>query len=886
MAPRPSHWAIPLGISLGVPIGLYAIFLFLASFSFFQRHFFYAHRLNTLFWHDLNKPEYWGFARNQVTPFTLPSGNESLYAWHILPLKYFLKHEDTLHSQPSGYSDNITTTESFKILKDDPDAQLIISYTSSFYVLTIDYRGYGKSTGFPSEDGLIQDGVAALDWAMNAAGVSSDRIIVMGHSLGTAVASGVAQHYAVRGIEFAGVILIAGFSNVPTLLSTYSGAGFIPVLSPLRPIPPLLRLFQSFIVDKWDSANRLADVVRLTRKRLRLTLIHAKNDLEIPCHESDALFRSAASATIGQVLDDEAFLSWKKQRTTQFDDGTFVSTVMTEPDIVIRQELVAFGGHNGVIMSSAVALAVMRTGASPRASEQSERIVKSTYAPNHDAEASPPSKGKGKEKEKAAKKLHKAIDGLSNEQVTQLLDLNPALATELANGSDDTPEAAAEALRRLNLQDIMTGLASSGKNVKDMGAYKFWATQPVPKFGEDQNPEQPFEEGPIKVQTVDEISKNPPPLVDGFEWATLDLLDDAQLKEVWELLNGHYVEDDEAMFRFNYSTSILKWAMMPPGWKKQWHRGVRASQSRKLVAFIAAIPVELRIRDKTLHASEVNFLCIHKKLRSKRLAPVLIKEITRLCNLEGVFQAIYTGGIVLPKPVSTCRYYHRAINWQKLYDVGFSPLPANSKPQFQIRKYAVPERTSIRGLREMQKKDIAAVQDLLTRYLAKYDMAATFDKHEVEHWLLHNKKDAPEDQVVWTYVVEDEHHKITDFVSFYCLESSVINHPKHSNIKAAYLFYYATEVGLASPVDRDALKARLNALVSDSLVYCKQYKFDVYNALSLMDNGLFLEDQKFGPGDGQLHYYLFNYRANPIAGGVDKRNRLDIENLSGIGYVS
>jgi glycylpeptide N-tetradecanoyltransferase len=114
----------------------------------------------------------------------------------------------------------------------------------------------------------------------------------------------------------------------------------------------------------------------------------------------------------------------------------------------------------------------------------------------------------------------------------------------------------------------------------------------------------------------------------------------------------------------------------------------------------------------------------------------------------------------------------------------------------------------------------------------------------------------------------------------------VINHPKHTNIKAAYLFYYATEVGLTTPLNNVALKARLNALVSDSLVYCKQYKFDVYNALSLMDNGLFLEDQKFGPGDGQLHYYLFNYRANPIAGGVDKRNRLDPEILSGIGYVS
>ena len=32
---------------------------------------------------------------------------------------------------------------------------------------------------------------------------------------------------------------------------------------------------------------------------------------------------------------------------------------------------------------------------------------------------------------------------------------------------------------------------------------------------------------------------------------------------------------------------------------------------------------------------EINFLCVHKKLRSKRLAPVLIREITRRVNLKG-----------------------------------------------------------------------------------------------------------------------------------------------------------------------------------------------------------------------------------------------------------
>ena len=52
---------------------------------------------------------------------------------------------------------------------------------------------------------------------------------------------------------------------------------------------------------------------------------------------------------------------------------------------------------------------------------------------------------------------------------------------------------------------------------------------------------------------------------------------------------------------------------------------------------------------------EINFLCVHKKLRSKRVAPVLIREVTRRVNCRGIFQAVYTAGVVLPKPVASCR---------------------------------------------------------------------------------------------------------------------------------------------------------------------------------------------------------------------------------------
>ncbi len=267
--------------------------------------------------------------------------------------------------------------------------------------------------------------------------------------------------------------------------------------------------------------------------------------------------------------------------------------------------------------------------------------------------------------------------------------------------------------------------------------------------------------------------------------------------------------------------SLCVRALKAPNWKKDWHVGVRATASGKLVAFISGIPIQLRVRDNVLNCSEVNFLCVHKKLRSKRLAPVLIKEITRRCYVEGVFQAVYTVGSLLPTPVSTARYFHRAIEWEKLYDVGFSPLPHGSTKQRQTIKYKLPDNTATPGLREMQSKDVDAALDLLKRYLERMDMAQVFTKDEFQHWIFPTEK--PKEQVVWSYVVEDpETKKITDYFSFYSLESTVIGHKKHSIIKAAYLFYYATEVAFKKEKDDVKLKQRLNLLIKDALILAKK----------------------------------------------------------------
>lgn len=178
---------------------------------------------------------------------------------------------------------------------------------------------------------------------MKTAKIPASRIVLLGQSLGTAVVSGVAEKYALQGVEFAGITLVAGFSDLATLMSVYHIGGIIPVLAPFRVAPFFLRLVHRFIVDKWHSANRLGNIVRHTKTRLRISLVHAKNDWDIPWTEDNKLFKAAANETAGNLNDGE-FDAWKEQRTVHKGKDAFVTTWKAEPNIIVRQELFPYGG--------------------------------------------------------------------------------------------------------------------------------------------------------------------------------------------------------------------------------------------------------------------------------------------------------------------------------------------------------------------------------------------------------------------------------------------------------------------------------------------------------------------------------------------------------------
>lgn len=345
----------------------------------------------TLTWfQDVNVPEQWGFLHNQVTPFHLPTEDgETLHAWHILPLQLYRHHEDELLEEPSGLVPDIKNRLSFRLLRDDPSSLLVLYFHGAagtlgsgwrppsyraisagapdrIHTVAIDYRGFGASTGVPSEEGLLKDAVALGKWAMEEAGIPPSRIVLFAQSLGTAVSISLANHMASSPdpILFSGMVLVAPFANVELLTATYRVAGIIPILDPIAKIPRLLTWLNTFILSKWPSKDTLAEFVRRCEGmagdtlKYHITIIHAEDDYDIPWSHSEQVFWHAVNASSPNGVGYDELERDKEASKVMRGAGGWAVDHRTAKG-VIREEIMKHGLHDRIMSYPVVSLAIM-----------------------------------------------------------------------------------------------------------------------------------------------------------------------------------------------------------------------------------------------------------------------------------------------------------------------------------------------------------------------------------------------------------------------------------------------------------------------------------------------------------------------------------------------
>lgn len=133
-------------------------------------------------------------------------------------------------------------------------------------ILIFDYRGYGRSEGTPSEEGILEDARAARRWLAKRAGVAESEIVLVGNSLGGAVAVDLASKDGARAL-----VLENTFTSLPDVASSH-----------LLGLP-----------SRWFLKNRLDSQAKIADYHGPLLQTHGDADSIVPIKLGRRLFDAA-----------------------------------------------------------------------------------------------------------------------------------------------------------------------------------------------------------------------------------------------------------------------------------------------------------------------------------------------------------------------------------------------------------------------------------------------------------------------------------------------------------------------------------------------------------------------------------------------------------------
>jgi glycylpeptide N-tetradecanoyltransferase len=144
------------------------------------------------------------------------------------------------------------------------------------------------------------------------------------------------------------------------------------------------------------------------------------------------------------------------------------------------------------------------------------------------------------------------------------------------------------------------------------------------------------------------------------------------------------------------------------------------------------------------------------------------------------------------------------------------------------------------NIRLLEEKDCKECCQKFNKFHEKFKISAYFNEEEFKSHFL------PTTPSIYSYVVENE-NGITDFISFFDLSTQIRDHPKYTELKVAYGYYYFY------------YDTPLETLVSNSLVLLKKEGFELLNYLDQYDNQLFFDKLKFKKGIVNMNFNFFNW---------------------------
>ena len=309
--------------------------------------------------------------------------------------------------------------------------------------------------------------------------------------------------------------------------------------------------------------------------------------------------------------------------------------------------------------------------------------------------------------------------------------------------------------------------------------YSWWKGKPVHNLDEVVARSEKIESN-LARRAPHVVSEEPMKIPGAMEWLIVDLGNDVEMEKIASFLRTYYGTEK---IKLECTIEFMRWTLGRQGVLIALVTNV----GKTICGVVGATIMNMMMYDKKERFGQPLFLCAHPIYRKKKLAGVLIDEMTRRLNLMGVSQGLFATKLCVPTPIAHIRIYYRPLNYKRLIDLKYLSSDSDKSEYFGIEidstKY-VP----------MKEENVGRVLELYGKWMDRFNVYNRYDEGEFRDLLL--------GPIVRSYVLEDLNGKIVDFLSFY--ECNFVFDGKV--VKVAHMFLYSANGIMAGDVIDNVVK--------------------------------------------------------------------------------
>jgi len=368
--------------------------------------------------------------------------------------------------------------------------------------------------------------------------------------------------------------------------------------------------------------------------------------------------------------------------------------------------------------------------------------------------------------------------------------------------------------------------------------YNFWNTQPVTQLDTIATLPKIID----KEFGYDKMNKMYYP----YEWKDFDLNNDIELDSIVKFLNKNYYDQDQdnknkkikfvPVFTKEYIKLILG--------NKGQILGITTNKNNKIIigGLVCLSVRNMQLFDLTTEVCNVMYMLIHKSLREKQIAELMIKEITRKLTLKGIKVGMFSTYEYIPTPICEISEYQRPINYQKLYDLGFATLENKNELNIAIREYKI---TATSKGTKLTVNNVEDAYKKLCEYQDRYNIYELYTLEQFIETFLDN-------ECVSSFVII-ENDEVKDFYSYY--KYSLTNPKNDKLINVAKMFIYSSNE--ITPL----------SLFKNAIIDASTENIDVFMCSDIMENNEICYDNvnKFTQTSSVAYLNTFNWECPEIS---------------------